>query len=162
MNEDEISRLMRLKRFEQPGPEYFENFLHEFRHRQRAELLREPVWRIAWDRLCAFFGEQFPVRMGYGLASAAVLMVAAVASFNIIESRPVVVVAVGPAASAAPTASLVAAAPVHAAQTLDLNTQLQVPELPVLGSNPAHTASLTAPRYIMDAQPVSYELPSSF
>jgi hypothetical protein len=36
---DEIARLLRLKRYEQPPPAYFENFLHEFRRRQRDELL---------------------------------------------------------------------------------------------------------------------------
>jgi hypothetical protein len=29
--EDKIARLLRLKRYEQPPPSYFENFLHEFR-----------------------------------------------------------------------------------------------------------------------------------
>ncbi len=60
-DQEEISKLLRLKRFEQPPPEYFEKFLQEFKDRQRSQLLREPAWRIAWDRLCAFFGEQMPV-----------------------------------------------------------------------------------------------------
>jgi hypothetical protein len=38
---DEIARLLRLKRYEQPPPAYFENFLHEFRRRQRDQLLRQ-------------------------------------------------------------------------------------------------------------------------
>jgi len=42
----EIARLLRLKRYEQPPPGYFENFLHEFHRRQRDELLRQPLWRI--------------------------------------------------------------------------------------------------------------------
>jgi hypothetical protein len=47
---DEIARLLRLKRYEQPPPAYFENFLHEFRRRQRDELLRQPPWRIWFER----------------------------------------------------------------------------------------------------------------
>ena len=47
---DEIARLLRLKRYEQPPPDYFENFLHEFRRRQRDELLRQPLWRICVER----------------------------------------------------------------------------------------------------------------
>jgi hypothetical protein len=47
---DEIARLLRLKRYEQPPPAYFENFLHEFRRRQRDELLREPLWSICVER----------------------------------------------------------------------------------------------------------------
>ena len=51
---DEIARLLRLKRYEQPPPAYFENFLSEFRRRQRNELLRQPVWRICFDRARCF------------------------------------------------------------------------------------------------------------
>jgi hypothetical protein len=144
---DDISRLLRLKRFEQPPPEYFEDFLREFKDRQRSQLLREPVWRIAWDRLCAFFGEQMPSRIGYGLASAAVLVVAAIASFNIVESQPVEIASV-PEQRPAQTASL------------NLNAQVQPPDLPSVVPGTAHTIS--TPRYVMDARPVSYEPPSSF
>ena len=35
LGNDEISRLLRLKRYEQPPPDYFENFLSEFRRRHR-------------------------------------------------------------------------------------------------------------------------------
>ena len=49
-NDDEIGRLLRLKKFEQPPPGYFENFLHEFHRRQRDELLRQPLWKIAVER----------------------------------------------------------------------------------------------------------------
>ena len=48
--DDEIARLLRLKRYEQPPPDYFENFLHEFHRRQRDELRRQPLWRICVDR----------------------------------------------------------------------------------------------------------------
>ena len=143
---DDISKLLRLKRFEQPPPEYFESFLQEFKDRQRAQLLREPVWRIAWDRMCAFFGEQLPVRIGYGLASTAVLAAAGIASFNILESRPVEVAATPEPLPAAQTASL------------NLDSQVQLPDLPSL----AHTASFSTPRYVMDTRPVLYEPTSSF
>jgi hypothetical protein len=143
---EDISKLLRIKRFEQPPPEYFESFLHEFKDRQRAQLLREPVWRIAWDRMCAFFGEQLPTRIGYGLASTAVLAAAAIASFNILESRPVEVAAAPEPRPAAQVASL------------NLDSQVQLPDLPSM----AHTASFSTPRYVMDTRPVFYEPPSSF
>jgi hypothetical protein len=89
--------------------------------------------------------------MGYGLASTAVLAAAAIASFDIVESHPVVNVA------SAVAGRQVAQGP----QTASLNTQLQVPDLPSLDPN-AHTVSYSSPRYVMDARPVSYEPPSSF
>jgi len=150
MNQDDhedISKLLRIKRFEQPPPEYFESFLQEFKDRQRAQLLRDPAWRIALDRLWAYLGEQMPARLGYGLASAAVLVAAGIASFNIIESRPVEVVA---AREEAPAAAQTAAT--------NFDTQFQLPELSTL----AHTASFSTPRGVMDTRPVSYEVPSSF
>jgi len=51
---DEIARLLRLKRYEQPPPAYFENFLSEFRRRQRDELLRQPPRRICFERAQGF------------------------------------------------------------------------------------------------------------
>ena len=145
-NQEDISKLLRLKRFEQPPPEYFETFLRDFKDRQRSQLLRVSAWRIAWDRLCAFFGEQFPARFGYGLASTAVLVAAAIASLNILDTRPIEVASAPEPSPAAETASL------------NLNPQVLLPDLPSM----AHTVSFSTPRYVMDARPVSYEPPSSF
>ena len=54
---DEIARLLRLKRYEQPPPAYFENFLHEFRRRRRDESLRQPAWRICFERAQGFVAQ---------------------------------------------------------------------------------------------------------
>ena len=48
--DDKIAGLLRLKRDEQPPPGYFENFLSEFRRRQRDELLRQSVLTICLER----------------------------------------------------------------------------------------------------------------
>src|SRR5438094_7340653 len=54
-NDNEIAKLLRLKRYEQPPPGYFENFLHEFRRRRRRdELLREPLWSVCVDHMRDF------------------------------------------------------------------------------------------------------------
>src|SRR5205809_2312271 len=76
--DDEIRRLLRLKRYEQPPPDYFENFLYEFRRRQRQrdELLRQPIWRICLRR-AEGFALQFNIR---SLASAGVAVVVACAA----------------------------------------------------------------------------------
>ena len=58
MSDDlDISALLRLKRFEQPPPEYFDKFLRDFHRKQREELLKKSVWQIAWNRVEAFFAE---------------------------------------------------------------------------------------------------------
>jgi hypothetical protein len=49
--DDKIGRLLQLKRYEQPPSDYFGNFLHEFRRRQRDELLREAIWNICTCRM---------------------------------------------------------------------------------------------------------------
>ena len=86
--DDEIARLLRLKRYEQPPASYFENFLSEFRRRQRDELLRQPSWRIWFERAQSLVlrfnvGSLAP----YAAAVAAVLMCGAVVSIRIYQ-RP--------------------------------------------------------------------------
>jgi hypothetical protein len=151
---DDISKLLRLKRFEQPSPEYFEGFLQEFKDRQRSQLLREPAWRIAWDRLVAFFGEQMPARLGYGLASTAVLVAAGIASMDILETRPVIVASAPEQQQQAPATEVA---------SLNLNTQqVELPDLPSLDHRTAQTAGFTTPHYVLDTRPVSYVPASSF
>jgi hypothetical protein len=53
-DDDDIALLLRLKRDEQPPASYYENFLSEFRRRQRDEVLRQPVWRICFERTHGF------------------------------------------------------------------------------------------------------------
>src|SRR5512132_2879880 len=83
---DEIARLLRLKRYEQPPPAYFENFLSEFRRRQRDELLRQPLLRI-----CLYRAQNFVLRLDvrslapYPAAVAAVLMCGTVVSIRIYQ-----------------------------------------------------------------------------
>src|SRR3982750_4642884 len=86
-DENEIGRLLRLKRFEQPPPGYFENFLHEFHRRQRDELLRQPLWRICLERAHDFmFKLNVPSLTSYPAAATALLVFAAVISFKIYQA----------------------------------------------------------------------------
>src|SRR5436305_15270455 len=85
-NDNEIARLLRLKRYEQPPPGYFDNFLHEFHRRQRDELIRQPLWRICLERAHNFM-LQLDVRSltSYPAAVAAFLVCAAVISLKIYQ-----------------------------------------------------------------------------
>lgn len=151
---DEIAKLLRLKRFEKPEPEYFEGFLREFQERQRTQLLREPAWRLAWDRFAAFFAEPGASRYGYGLASAAVLLVAALASIHIVETAP-----------SGMAVAQRAEAPVSQPVAFGLNSQIRLPDMTESARRTAHSAAASfsmQPRYVMDTRPVSYEPPSSF
>src|ERR1700745_3548911 len=85
-NDNEIARLLRLKRYEQPPPAYFENFLHEFHARPRVELLPQPLWRICLERAHNFM-LQLDVRSlaSYPTAVAAVLVCAAIFSLKVYQ-----------------------------------------------------------------------------
>ena len=86
---NEIGRLLRLKRYEQPPPGYFENFLHEFHRRQRDELLRQPLWRIALGRAQDFMMSLNVARIAsYPVAVTAVLLCTAVISLKIYQTTP--------------------------------------------------------------------------
>jgi hypothetical protein len=79
LGEDEIERLFRLKRYEQSPADYFENFLSEFRRRQRDELLRQPVWRICFERAHGFAlrhnVHSYPASVAVVVACAAVISI---------------------------------------------------------------------------------------
>ena len=88
-NENDIGKLLRLKRHEQPPPGYFDNFLHEFHRRQRDELLRQPLWRILCTRLSdSLFRLNIPALTSYPAAVAAVLVCAAVVSLKVYQAPP--------------------------------------------------------------------------
>jgi len=71
--ENEISRLIRLKRHERPSEDYFEGFVKEFHSRQRSELLRGSTRGIFFERLATYTADFGGSRMlaGAGLACAA-------------------------------------------------------------------------------------------
>jgi hypothetical protein len=82
LGDDQITRLLRLERYEKPPPDYFENFLHEFhrRQRERDELFRQPLWRICLERAEGFalrinIRSLAPAGIAVLVASAAVLSV---------------------------------------------------------------------------------------
>src|SRR5207249_10386649 len=93
-DDNEIGRLLRLKKYEPPPPGYFENFLHEFHRRQRDELLRQPLWRIALGRAHDVMMSLNVARIAsYPVAATAVLLCAAVISLKVYPTTPAPTVA---------------------------------------------------------------------
>lgn len=156
-DDNEIGKLLRLKRFEQPPPAYFENFLHEFHRRQRDELLREPLWRLVFQRAHDFmFRLNMPSLASYPMAAAAVLICAAVISLKVYQTPPA-----GNLAAQAPMV-FNASASSDAESDWSLATPVATRDFssPLFRSvkESAHTHRAAAPpRYVLDSIPVSYE-----
>ena len=153
-DDSEISKLLRLKKYEQPPPGYFENFLHEFHRRQRDELLRQPLWRICLERAHNFMLQLDGRSLAsYSTAVAAVLVCAAIFSLKVYQQPETARVAL----QSPPTISVPASAegewnlasPV-AAQILRTQPVRSFHE-----STQTHRAA--PPRYVLDSVPVSYE-----
>lgn len=74
---DQISKMLKLKRLETPGEEYFEAFLPEFQRYQRAEILEEPSgWQRAWAGLAEAFSMTPRPVLVTAAACAAVMIIA--------------------------------------------------------------------------------------
>lgn len=54
---DDVQRLIRLKRYETPGEDYFESFAERFKERQRSEMLRSSAHSLLLERFMMWFEE---------------------------------------------------------------------------------------------------------
>jgi hypothetical protein len=170
-DDNEIGKLLRLKRYEQPPPGYFENFLHEFHRRQRDELLRQPVWSVLWQRLSdSLFRLNIPSLTSYPAAVAAVLVCAAVVSLKVHQTPQSSGIAMADSPAISSHQSVIdQLSTERVADNFTLRTNLREDSSPLsnrsLGpdlsrqvseSAYTHRAS-TPPRYVLDRLPVSYE-----
>ncbi len=152
MTEEQLTALLRIKRFEQPPPQYFDRLLENIHRRQREELLHRPLWRIAVERVQTFFSEHSMGNVSYAGAMAAALVVGAGGIAMMlpgeIEQRNFV-------AAATPKQP-------KAGSLLTLQSRpSSAPVLPVTFepqlTQPARAFASKDPRYVIDARPASYE-----
>lgn len=137
--ESDISKLLRLKRYEQPPPGYFDDFLHEFRRRQRAELLKQPMWQELWGKVMSMAPTFRVPQMAYG----AIIACALVASVMIIERPETKIASGGPVPSSQQPAFSLTSKPVTIGEAIPVATQLP-------------------PHFVLQPRPVSNEQPLSF
>jgi hypothetical protein len=155
MTEEQLSALLRLKRYEKPPPGYFDRLLQDVHRRQRAELLQRPLWQIAVERIRVFFSEHSMGNLTYA-GSMAMLLLTGVAAIRLMT---------GSEGQSAAQSTLAVTQTTPAA---DRSVKLEVPAPPapatrtfqVSHSEPSATAS--RPRYVIDARPVSYEPSRNF
>ncbi len=163
-NFHEIEKLLRLKKFEQPPPGYFENFLHEFHRRQRDELLRQPVWSVLWQRLSdSLFRFNIPSLTSYPAAVAAALVCAAVVSLKVYQAPQPSGIAMTDSSTVLAHESVIDQMPAErVADNFTLSSPLATrslgPDLSRQLNERAYThRAATPPRYVLDRLPVSYE-----
>jgi hypothetical protein len=82
LNEQKLQKLLKLKKLETPGKEYFDGFLDEFHRYQRAELFRKAS---RWEPVHAWLRETFtwkPLAIGGSFAAVAVLLTLSLVNFK--------------------------------------------------------------------------------
>ncbi len=139
--DQQLHKLLRIKRYEHPSTDYFERFLDEFHERQRAELLRRSTRSLIWERIHDLVSDLHVPRLAYAGVVAAAVIVSAVILFT------------------------------HQGETSsnpNLAFAGPVPKINVMPSGqgdirmPAPGRSDFPPHYVLEARPVSYESPYSF
>ena len=140
MNSD-VHKLLRLKRYEHPTPDYFERFMDEFHHRQRAELLRQPAWKLAWETVVDALPDFHVPRLAYAAVGAAAVVVSAI-------------ILVTQQDQGLPGTALALNDPRPMVNVLPPgNGDVRLP---------VSSRSEFPPHYVLEARPVSYESPYSF
>lgn len=134
---ESVSRLLRLKRYEQPPPGYFEDFLAEFQSRQRAEVIQRPLWAIAWDRVARFLAPPTLPRLAMAGSFAAVVL----ASTVLIEPEMEV------------------ASPM---EKTSFSLAASAPSLPLPKTSLRPARPLSSVQYVLPANPVGYVSTRSF
>ena len=163
LDEKQLQKLIRIKRFEQPPPGYFDRALIEFHRRQREELLRRSASSIWWERLnSALWNFRVP-RYAYGAVLGVFVVAATIVGSGVWSPyRDDIYLNANRAATASKTAAQeLQISPLALNGSLDWSkferTDSSARVVPVLG--PSQTA---LPRYVLDGRPLSHKASFSF
>lgn len=143
MNDESMHHIIRLKRYEQPPEGYYENFLREFHHRQRAEFLKPPLTTMLMERISSFLSEFRVPAFAYAGATA----IAVLAGVAILKQAP----------QSTPTISYTASysqPPVTIDKLQPVSLRIGTPDQP--------QPPLFPPSFLLQARPASHESPLSF
>jgi len=171
-----LQRLLALKRYERPTPEYFDNFLSEFHSRVLAEAQRTGWWEQVLERIDDLLAIGSVRTWRYSLAGAMGVAVVMSLMWMSVRQTDDFAGTTGHTASADPslvmadsllppprsTPATIAAPLSDFARVAPADYQPTTAGSVVLDSTPAHADS-SAPRYMLDRIPVtsaSYDVPN--
>lgn len=82
----DLEKLLRLKRYETPGEEYYEKFAQDFKDRQRSEMLRHSSVSLLSERVTQFVSEMGPAKWAVPVGAAAAAIAGGIFIFNTTEA----------------------------------------------------------------------------
>ena len=162
LGEQQLQKLLRMKRFEQPPPGYFDRALIELHQRQREELLRRSATLIWWERFVSGLGNFRIPSYAYGAAFGVFVVVVTIVgsglwapykdTTGLSANRAVLF---GPEAEGVEANRLVLSGKLDWSKFHHTTSSPKV--VPVIG--PSQTA---LPRFVLDGRPLSYKASFSF
>src|SRR5215469_4561157 len=155
LGEQQLQKLLRIKRFEQPPPGYFDRALIELHQRQREELLRRSATSIGWERFVSRLGNFRIPSYAYGAAFGVFVVVVTIVGSGLwAPYKDATGLSANRAVLFGPEAEGVEANRLALSGKLDWSkfhhTASKV--VPVIG--PSQTA---LPRFVLDGRPLSYK-----
>ena len=162
LDEHELQKLLRIKRFEQPPPGYFDRALIELHQRQREELLRRSATLIWWERFVSGLWKFRVPSYAYGAALGVFVVVVTIVGSGLwAPYKGTIDLSANRAVVSGPEAQGIVANRLSLSGNLDWSkfhhTASSPKVVPVIG--PSQTA---LPRYVLDGRPLSYKASFSF
>ena len=162
LGEQQLQKLLRIKRFEQPPPGYFDRALIELHQRQREELLRRSATLIWWERFVSGLGNFRIPSYAYGAAFGVFVVVATIVGSGLwAPYKDATGLSANRAVVSGPEAEGVEANRLALSGNLDWSKFHHTASSPkvVTVIGPSQTA---LPRYVLDGRPLSYKASFSF